>query len=65
MLGIKDDRGKWIEWHINEPVPQLEGQVIEFQADGDELNFLLACMQKVRAEKDTGNLYSARFYEII
>ena len=37
MLAIKDDSGRWKEWHVNESVPKIEGQVVTFQADGHEL----------------------------
>ena len=46
MLGIKDDSGRWKEWHVNESVPKIEGQVITFQADGHELELFLRAMQQ-------------------
>ena len=60
MLIIRDEgregeRGA--EWHINEPVPPIEGPVVKFQADGDELNFLLKCMSDFVYVKSTGEIY--------
>lgn len=46
MLAIKDDSGRWQEWHVGEPLPTLEGRVITFQADGDELDVLLASLDR-------------------
>ncbi len=45
MLGIKDNKGRWIEWHVNESVPELKGQVITFQADGHELQLIIAALE--------------------
>jgi len=45
MLGIKDGTGSWREWHVNEGVPELQGQVITFQADGHELEMILLAMR--------------------
>jgi hypothetical protein len=44
MLGIKDKNGRWQEWHVNEGLPKIEGQVVEFQADGHELDMILIAM---------------------
>lgn len=40
MLGIKGRNGRWIEWHVNEPAPEIYGPVVEFQADGHELDLI-------------------------
>jgi hypothetical protein len=45
MLGIKQ-KGRWIEWHVNEAVPKIEGQVVTFQADGHELELFLRAMEE-------------------
>jgi hypothetical protein len=52
----KDGRKVVKSWHINEPVPKVEGYVVTFQADGDELNFLLAAMEQLDLDKSTGRL---------
>lgn len=44
MLAIKDDTGHWKEWHVGDPLPEIEGRVITFQADGDELDVILASL---------------------
>lgn len=44
MLAIKDKNGRWREWHVNEGTPEIEGQVITFQADGHELDLILIAM---------------------
>jgi hypothetical protein len=44
MLGIKDKNGRWREWHVNEGIPTINGQVVEFQADGHELDLILIAM---------------------
>jgi hypothetical protein len=68
MLLIKwhneDERAVACEWHTNEPVPPVEGPVVTFQADGDELNYLLACMRKILYDKPTGCLFTARTEEL-
>lgn len=47
MLYISDDKGNVIaEWHVGEPMPALYDRVLYFQADGDELDLLLAIMRK-------------------
>lgn len=33
-------------WHVGEPLPELSGRVITFQADGDELDTLLGALKK-------------------
>jgi hypothetical protein len=52
----EDDRKVVRQWYINEPVPKVEGYVVTFQADGDELNFLLAAMEHLNFDKATGKL---------
>lgn len=32
------------EWHVGEPIPEDLGRVVTFQADGDELEMILAAM---------------------
>lgn len=65
MLAIKDDKGRWREWHINESFHGVLGRVVQFQADGDELNFLLTCMEKVNYDKQSGavSLQQNELYE--
>jgi hypothetical protein len=46
VLVIKDKLGRWKEWHVGEPLPELEGGVITFQADGDELDIILASLDR-------------------
>ena len=46
MLAIKDDSGRWKVWHVGESLPQIEGRVITFQADGDELDIILASLDR-------------------
>lgn len=47
MLGIKLENGQWRHWWLGMPVPDV-GRVVEFQADGDELNLFLAAMEATR-----------------
>lgn len=54
MLYIKwRDRSKGFyherEWHISEPMPPIDGPVVKFQADGDELNLILRAMKESRS----------------
>ena len=56
MLAYKDEDGHWQEWHINETPPVIPGCVVTFQVDGDELNYLFACMKHVLYDKTTGGL---------
>ena len=58
MLGIQNKDGSWIQWHVNEPVPEVKGPVVTFRADCDELNYLLTCMEKVYYSKIDGTLFS-------
>ena len=44
MLGIKDGTGRWKTWYVNERPPEIEGQVITFQADGHELDLILIAL---------------------
>jgi len=59
MLEIKQDNcpGGCKQWHINESVPEVYGQVVAFQADGDELNFILACMDLLGFDKRSGLIF--------
>jgi hypothetical protein len=45
MLAITADRNAkhiiWGAWHTGEPLNVPDGQVITFQADGDELDYIL------------------------
>jgi hypothetical protein len=52
----KDGRKVFMDWHINEPAPKVEGYVVTFQADGDELYYLLAAMEHLNFDKATGKL---------
>ena len=62
MMLIKNHRGTneseeiQHQWHINEPVPEVNKRVVSFQCDGDELNFILACMDQVMYDKQHGRL---------
>lgn len=40
-------------WHVGEPLPELSGRVITFQADGDELDTLLGALRD-EAKHDLG-----------
>jgi hypothetical protein len=46
MLWIKAKDGRGIEWHVNEPVPDIQGRVVEFQADGHELELIFRAMEQ-------------------
>jgi hypothetical protein len=42
MLLIREShRERWHNWHVGESFPELRGRVITFQADRQELDFLL------------------------
>lgn len=43
MLAIKTKNG-WLTWHLGNTVPKNTGNVVEFQADGDELFLILEAM---------------------
>ena len=43
-LYIKKD-GAWLEWHLGQKVPVLPN-VIELQADGDELEVIIEALKK-------------------
>ncbi len=47
MLAIKEGLHSWMRgsWHVGDPVPELDGPVQTFQADGHELKALLLGMQ--------------------
>ena len=49
MLAIKMGTW-WHEWHLSEPIPDNLGQVVTFQADGDELNLFLDAMAASRGD---------------
>lgn len=34
-----------IEWHVGEPLPEIKGRVVLFQADGDELEFIKRALE--------------------
>lgn len=44
MLGIKMKDGHWRVWHVNEGRPDVDEQVVTFQADGHELDLILIAM---------------------
>lgn len=50
MLYIKDQRTKdqtvQHQWHVGEPFPSVLGRVVTFQADGDELDLILAALER-------------------
>jgi hypothetical protein len=54
MLTVIGNKGR--TWHINEPAPEIHGYSQEFFISGDELRFLLACMDNVAYDKVTGKL---------
>ena len=47
MLYIKNAVGGQ-EWHVGEPLPKVIGRVVTFQADGDELDFIIQALQKYK-----------------
>ena len=52
MLFVYDATGKVrLEWHVGEPVPPIQANVLRFQADGDELQLFLAAMRGTRKER--------------
>lgn len=48
MLYITARDGKTYHWHVGEPIPAhaLTGAVVKFQADGDELEMIVAAMKQ-------------------
>lgn len=44
------------EWHIGESVPNL-ARVVEFKADGDELNLFIQAMAISHSGRFVGNLF--------
>ena len=48
MLALKEGLHSWMRgnWHIGEPMPEIYGAVVTFQADGHELEVLLLGMQQ-------------------
>lgn len=45
MLYIKDNEGEKT-WHVGDPVPKIKGRVVQFQADGHELELFLLAMEE-------------------
>lgn len=45
MLNYKDENGRWRTWHLGGG-DVLEGQVVEFQADGHELQMIHEAMRR-------------------
>ena len=45
MLGIKGNDDRWYQWHVNEPLPEVHGPVITFEADGHELDLILIALR--------------------
>jgi len=43
------------EWHTGEKLPRIDGRVVTFQADGEELEVLLEVLRKY-ARKETNVL---------
>lgn len=56
MLHIKDHRTKdqtvQHQWHVGEPLPTIQGRVVTFQADGEELDLILAALDSMGKEKE-------------
>jgi len=55
------------QWHLGESIPNLDAYVVNFQADGDELNLILNAMQatytdssRVHYRKGSGFLAPSR-----
>lgn len=46
MLFIKSDDGRrWGQsWHVGDPLPTIKGQVVQFQADGNELEVIMEAL---------------------
>lgn len=38
-------------WHVGEPLPEITHRVVTFQADGDELEMIVAAMIRTRIVK--------------
>jgi hypothetical protein len=56
MLTIKGYRGCW---HVGEPLPIIRERVVAFQADGDELEVIIAALQKTaKVENNEINPFS-------
>ena len=58
MLYILDpyiEKNGVIEWHVGDPPqtvpPAFKSRMLEFRADGDELDFLLAALRITREQK--------------
>lgn len=45
MLVIREAKKPYKVWHVNEGVPDIHGPVVDFQADGHELEMILLAMQ--------------------
>lgn len=45
------------QWHLGEPVPNMS-RVVEFKADGDELNLFVNAMEASRRAMPSGIYYS-------
>ena len=45
MLVIREAKKPYKVWHVNEPVPDFYGPVVDFQADGHELELILLAME--------------------
>lgn len=52
MLSVKNRYEKQFvgDWHIGESLPFIAGRVVEFKADGDELEMILDAMRKTRLD---------------
>jgi hypothetical protein len=37
------------QWHVGNPMPEITSRVVTFQADGHELEMILAAMRKTNA----------------
>ena len=46
-----DAERAWKTWHTGDPVPKIKERVVTFQADGDELNLILAAMRRLNADQ--------------
>lgn len=45
MLFIKQDWQPEANWHVGETLPIITARVVTFQADGDELEVILAALK--------------------
>jgi hypothetical protein len=54
----KDGRKVVKSWHINDDMPYVEGYVVTFHADMDELVYLQKCIKEVGYDKATGELFA-------